>query len=392
MTGKEERTMKRLAIAATAAFLAAMQLSALTISKGEVKRGQWNLNVKEVFEAAKRDGAPMVLFLSRPSEACIYCTRLKKVMEGEAFRIWCEDRKPYLAYMNVKGKLDRKSFAAELLDTALKEQGEWNLKGYPQLIVTYTDPDGKVSRYAFMGRRGLMKVGKYQEVIEELLTALDKPLAGYLAAGEHKSIKDMMSATAKKVEVKVDGAGSVSIDPADGFLHDGGTVTAIATPNDGNVFYMWRDPDGEIASWNKRLVVKDDMKPGTYTAVFKDASTIKPPIVDFPAETQLVVRVDEPMRIRIPVSDESRPVLFSTDKDLPESLFLSGLGGLLWGSPDERGNYEIEVSVTGSDPAKTVVKRKITLVVKGETYGGEVSKPSEDVNSSSGDPDEGVSL
>ncbi len=384
--------MKRIALTAAAAFFAAMQLCAFTISKGDVKTGQWNVNVEEVFAAAKRDGVPMVLFLSRPSDACVYCTRLKKVMEGEAFRLWCEDRKPYLAYMNVKGKIDRNHFAAGLLDAALKDQGEWNLHGYPQMVVTYTDKEGKVSRYAFMGRRGLMKVGKFQETIEELLTALDKPLAGYLALGEHKTIKDMMSATAKRVETKVEGEGTVSMEPKDGLLHNGGNVTAIAKPAEGSVFYMWRDPDGEMAGWNTKLVVKDDMKCGMYTAVFRDAALVKPPIVDFPAETQLVVRVDEPMRIRIPVSDDSRPVTFTTDRDLPDGLFLSGLGGLLWGSPDDRGKYEIEVSVTGSDPAKTVVKRKITLVVKGESYGGEVSKPSEDPSGVSADPDEDASL
>ena len=251
----------------TFALLFALPAAALRVSRGAVRPGEWNLDFTNVLATARRESKPMVLL--HAGEGCLHCKRLDQAINGEAFRLWREDRAPLLAYVRDHSELS----SQEVVDQskAFIDGVSTNLPGYPYVCVCR--PKGnKMSVVAFCGRREEMErmgVEKSNLLVVEFMSALDRALRGTEGQVDKMPLGEIVKKATKQISVKIVGEGSVSMSPASGMLPEGGRVTMTAKPKKGYVFAGWWYPDGKkILRGGPKLMISGSMPAGCYEARF----------------------------------------------------------------------------------------------------------------------------
>jgi hypothetical protein len=343
----------------------------LNVSSGPVRPGEWNSNFSAVKAEAEKMHRPMVFFHAFPR--CVRCARLKKAMAGEAFKMWCEERRPFLAFVQEslrEGLSDDGKLAAAFVKEATASRIRTPIIG-----VYWPREDGNTNRFAFSASPGAMGVAKPEKpLIHEFMTALDQRLADYVASiPGHRTSSQILKASVRTVTCRADlnGAeGKIKMTPKDGILPEGGTVTLEAIPQKSSVFLDWRGPDGSCAGYDPKLEIAQRMPGGCYVGRFKRKSDCRPPIVLSPASTTLVARIGQPFTYKIEVAEESQPVVFdfqADEEDMSVDLSLGLRSGLLRFLAGEPTTNMVTVVILGSDDAHTrtnVILRLISESVR----------------------------
>lgn len=328
----------------------------LVVSSGPIRPGEWNVDFKGVLAKAESEQRPMVLMLV--GYGCQHCARLERSIAGEAFRLWREDRAPLMALVRDHSPLYSPETVQASIDFA---QGiKKKLKGYPYVCV-YWPQNGVTNRVAFCGRRGIMGGIKHKLLVMELMSALDRALGSRLTAGR-KALGAIVKASSVRIAVRAEGTGgTVAMTPASGLLPEGQKVDLVARPDAEHVFLDWRRPDGSLAGYSSRLSVLGGMPVGCYTARFKSLSQCLPPIILSPAETTLCVRVRDPIRYAVKVSEECRPVSFKVNPGLPVGLKLNPFSGVVSGDISFPYTNTLTIAVVGRDPQRTEKTIRLTI-------------------------------
>ena len=335
------------------------------VSSGPVRPGEWNVDFEGVLSKAEREQRPMVLLYSR--KGCRYCPRLEECLAGESFRLWRKDRAPFLAFIrdnslvrpsgNVKLAHDFVHMVRKTFNTTKD-----NFKGYPYVCV-YWPQGGITNGVVFTGRRGVMGGQTHNLLVMELMSALDLALGERLTTGR-KTLESIVSEATVQISARAEGTGgTVTMTPKDGLLPEGKRVQLVAKPEEGYAFIDWRKPDGSLASRASHLTVRGGMPIGCYTACFKSRSQCLPPVLLSPAETSLCVRVGEPVRYSIKVSEDCRPFSFQAKQQLPEWMDLNSITGIVFGTPESPGTNTVTIAVIGNDPQRTEQTVRLTFVV-----------------------------
>ena len=363
-----------------AAFALAFALpaSALTASKGPVRPGEWNLDFTNVLATARRDGKPMVLL--QVGEGCSYCKRLEQAIDGEAFRLWREDRAPLMAYVRNWSVLSSPEVVTESRNFI--DGISTNLPGYPYVCV-YLPKGGKTNSVAFSGRRKEMErmgVKKNKMLVVEFMSALDRALAGANGQGGKMPLSEIIKKSGRKVSVKAVGEGSVSMSPRSGALPEGGEVTMSAKPKQGNIFVGWWRPDGKACGWSPKLTVRGSMPAGCYEARFRHSDECRPPVVLHPPAATLNLRVWDVFKHPITVDESCRPVSFRVKGRLPAGVKLNQSSGVLSGRLLHRETNEVDIAVIGADPAKTEKRVKVTFLALAPRQGAKSIDDEEDLD------------
>ena len=236
----------------------------LVVSSGPIRPGEWNVDLKGVLAKAEREHYPMILV--HAGSGCRYCTRLEECMAGETFRLWREDRAPLMAFVREKSPL----YSPETVQASYDfVQGvNKDIEGVPYVCV-YWPQDGVTNSVAFCGRREFMGGKKSLLLVVQLMSALDRALGGWRAAGR-KTLESMVSATTVQISARAEGGGgTILMTPKSGLLFEGNQVELVACPKVGYAFVDWRYPDGSSAGQEPRLVVWGGMPIGCYTAHFR---------------------------------------------------------------------------------------------------------------------------
>lgn len=346
----------RASVVAALAVAAALPAAALTASSGPVAPGEWNGVFTNVTATAARDHRPMVFLFS--SQGCTFCARMKRALDGGAFRLWREDRAPLMAAVtaykdgtDADNVFQYKTFVTNVFGTSPE---------FPQLGVWWPKADGTTNAVIFSGRRGQMGVKSRKLLVEEAMAALDAALG--TEAGR-RTAADFVKAAGKRIAVAADGPGKALMNPKDGALPEGGTVALTAKAGAGAAFVSWRAPDGSLAGWSEALTVRGDMAEGRYTARFIRRADCVPPVLLSPASTSLCVRAHAKFRYAVKVDEACRPVKFSA-AGLPPGLKIGAATGVIAGVPGIAGTNDVTVTVAGNDPARTAVKVKLALEVQ----------------------------
>ena len=354
----------RFAIALT--LLAALpSLAAIKASSGPVKPGEWNADFNAVRAAAERERRPMVLV--HVGQRCLFCARLEKAMAGEAFRLWREDRAPYMALVRSKASDDQAEMPKKSYEFIKSISSE--VSTFPYVCVWWPK-DGSTNSVAFTGRREHLKVKAHHRLlVMDFMSVLDDAL-GYVPSEHpgHKTLPEILKAATVRISSKAEGGGNVAMKPASGVLPEGGTVALTAKPAKGNVFVCWKAPDGSVASWAKKLDVQGGMAAGCYVAQFRPNAECLPPTVLSPAATSICTRVYDQVKYAVKVADTSRPVTFRAKKRLPRGLKLNDVTGVLSGAPLLPGTNTIAIAVVGSDPARTEKTVSIRFEAAGRPF------------------------
>ena len=356
------RAVSMLAVMSCAVVAGAVEID---VSDGPVRPGEWNSNFAAVQAEADKTHRPMVFI--HASVRCGYCARLKKAISGEAFRQWREERQPLLAYVfeSSKGGIsDSGRLAIDFVNSYAT-----NTLKTPRVGIYWPRENGITNRLAFSGRTGLMKVVKPEKpLVLEFMTALDSALSDYVAGlPGHGTPKGILKDSIRTITCRADENGTngkISVKPKDGILPDGGTVTLEADPGKDSLFVDWHGPDGAIVGYEPTLNVSGCMPGGCYVGRFKRKADCRPPILLTPATTTLVVRIGSPIKYKIDVAEESKPVTFDfeDDQELPGDLRLNMHSGDLTIGADEPGTNIVKVVVVGSDSAHTRTNVQIRLV------------------------------
>ena len=340
-----------------------LSAAALSASRGPVRPGEWNLNFTNVLATAQRESKPMVLI--QVGEGCSYCKRLEKAIDGEAFRLWRQDRAPLMAYVRDMSAMSPPEVVAKSAEFV--ESISTNLVGYPYVCVYWPRGD-KTNRVAFCGRREEMErngAKKNKRLIVEFMSELDRALADEDGGRVGKmTISEIVKKSTRKVSVKAAGDGTVSMSPASGVLTDSGTVVMTAKPRKGNVFVGWWRPDGKACGWLPKLEVRGSMPAGCYQARFRPRADCQPPKVLSPESTTLNIRVFDMFKHAIRVDDACRPVSFRLKEkgSLPFAVNLNPSSGVLYGRLHNPVTNDVEIVVVGSDPARTEKTVKVSFV------------------------------
>ncbi len=342
------------------ALAGALPAVALTASSGPVRAGEWNLNFTNVLATAEREHRPMVLL--QVGRGCLHCARLEKAVSGGAFRLWQQDRAPLLAFVRDNG--DRSVPENLSRSTEWIEFGKKKMEGYPHVCVYWPRSDGMTNRTVFCARRGQMGVKKNRLLVAEFMSALDVALATNrnVRVGT-RSLRDILDSASKKVSVRAESGGTVSMKPSSGIMPEGKEVVLSAKPEEDWVFLDWLRPDGNLAGRGKVLRVTSAMPEGCYSARFKKLSDCVPPILLSPAETSLCVRIHTLFRYGVKVDDACRPVRFAPKRRLPQGLKLNPLTGVLAGYQYSIGTNTVDIAISGANPEHVTKTVRVTLVV-----------------------------
>ena len=365
----------RFALVALSLLVAPLSLAAVKVSTGPVKPGEWNADFEAVRAVAERERRPMVLV--HVGYRCLYCARLEKAMSGEAFRIWREDRAPYMAFVRSKASNDQSETPKKSYEFIKSVSSD--VTTFPHVCVHWVK-EGGTNSVAFTGRREYLKVKeRHKLLVMEFMSALDDAM-GYDPAEHpgHKTLPEILKAATVRISSKAEGAGGVAMKPASGVLPEGGTVTLTAKPVKGNVFVCWKAPDGSVASWAKKLEVQGGMAVGCYVAQFRPSAECLPPTVLSPAATSLCTRVYDHVKYAVKVSDACRPVTFRAKKRLPRGLKLNDVTGVLSGAPLLPGTNTVAIAVVGSDPAKTEKTVNVRIEAAGRPFSEDEEKEGKD--------------
>ena len=356
------RAVSLLAVMSCALVAGAVEFE---VSDGPVRPGEWNRSFAAVRAEADKTHRPMVFI--HASVRCTYCARLKKAISGEAFRQWREERQPLLAYVFESSRGEGSDSGRLAIDFV--NSYATNMLRTPRVGVYWPRDNGVTNHLAFSARPGQMKVANPEKpLVLEFMTALDTALADYVSAlPKHRTPKEILKDSIRTVTYKVNDAGAdgkVAMKPKDGILPDGGTVTLEAKQGKDALFVDWRGPDGTIVGYEPTLNVSGCMPGGCYVGRFKRKADCRPPILLTPASTTLVVRIGSPIKYKIDVAEESKPVTFdfADDQDLSVGLRLNLLSGDLAISADEVGTNTFNIVVSGSDSAHTRTNVQIRLV------------------------------
>lgn len=341
-------------------FAALPALAAVKVSTGPVKPGEWNADFAAVRAAAERERRPMVLL--HVGHRCLYCARLEKAISGEAFRLWREDRAPYMAFVRSKASNDQAEMPKKSYDfiTSIATKPP----SFPYVCV-YWPKEGSTNGVVFTGRREYLNVKEHHRLlVMDFMAALDDTL-GFAPAVHpgHKTLPEILKAATVRISSKAEGEGSVTMKPTSGMLPEGGTVALTAKPAKDSAFVCWKAPDGSVAGWAKKLEVQGGMGVGCYVAQFRPRAECLPPMVLSPATTSICTRVYDNVKYAVKVSDVCRPVTFRTKKRLPRGLKLNDVTGVLSGVPLLPGTNAIAIAIVGSDPARTEKTVSVRLEV-----------------------------
>ena len=328
----------------------------LVVSSGPIRPGEWNANFEGVLAKAEREQRPMVLL--HVGTGCRYCARLEACIAGETFRLWRKDRAPLMAFVRARSamtppEVEKKS--REFIRTVNKD-----VDAYPYVCV-YWPQAGVTNSVAFSGRRGQMGGREHKLLVMEFMSALDQALGSWQKE-RRQSLEALVKAAAGRVSVRAEGAGTIEMMPENGLLLEGKTVELSAYPDAGNVFLDWRRPDGTLASRSAQLNVRGGMPVGCYTARFKKRSQCLPPVLVSPAETTLCVRVLDPFKYVIKVTEASRPVRFKAKTRMPLMLKLDPIRGVVSGNPHFLGTNKVTLAAVGYDPKHTERTIQLTIV------------------------------
>ena len=341
------------------AFLAVLPVVAVNIriSHGPVALGEWNADLPAVLEVANREHRPMLLV--HTSEGCPLCSRLNRALDGEAFSHWQKDRKVLMAYVRTNGQDAEYKRTQDFIKSVVK-----GAAGFPYVCVFWPKSDGTTNSVVFAGRRGAMGTETKELFSEELMTALDQSIQGYLTKdSRHATIEQILANSTKKISCTKTGAeGSVSMRPDSGVLKEGGKVTLEASAASDSFFVGWQDPHGRFVEWNHRLVVSGRMPAGVYTARFRPKVGCPPPTL-LTVTTSLCVNVGQRFRFSVPVDPACRPVHFRAAKHLPRGLKLDRFTGELTGLFRKEGMENMTILVIGLDEAHTTKPYSVNLTI-----------------------------
>ncbi len=344
----------------------------LFVSCGPIRPGEWNTDFEGVLEKAEREQRPMVLLVV--GKGCTHCARLEKCISGEAFRLWREDRAPLMALIRDTATTNSADVVKKAVDFI--HAMEKNLKEYPFVGVYWPHPS-TTNQVAFCGRRGLMGRKKDKLLSVEFMSALDRALD--IRPGtesKYKTLRSIVTAATKRISVKAEGDGMVTMSPASGKLPEGKTVELKATARSGSAFVDWRRPDGSRAGWSYRLDIDGGMADGCYVARFRKRSDCTPPIVLSPTETTLCVHLLNRFRHAVRVDETSRPVRFHTKHPLPRGWSLHPETGVLTGTITDAGTNVVEIAIVGNDLKETTKNINVTIIGLPNDDDGKEDKPS----------------
>lgn len=137
--------------------------SALTVSKGEVKPGEWNSNYEKVKAYANAKHVPMVLFWA--SSGCSMCEKLEKAL-GQADFLDYQAKSGYV-YCFVKDNETVKAYARN------------STREYPYIVVYWDKGDGsKLIESRFTGRNGKMPSNEGSKLQVKFMNSVELALTG----------------------------------------------------------------------------------------------------------------------------------------------------------------------------------------------------------------------
>lgn len=320
----------------------------------EATPGVWCDDFTNALEVAKAAHRP-ILIVTAGTE-CSFCYRLNKCMNGTDFKTWREDRRIYMVHVNDKHPQYK---AAE----TFQRDGFRSVTGIPIVCVYWLKGDGTEVKQTFSGRRGTMPGIRHKFLQMELISALDKILADYIATlSQPKEILHSPDSKYFKHAV-AGGSGKITMDPASGELADerGAVVITAGADDPGCVFWGWTDPGGKTVAYARKLVIDSGMTEGTYTANYRKAADCKPPAFSVSKEP-VTARTGKKFRYRLEVDETTRPMTFSAE-GMPFGLSLDAEEGVFSGTLWREGCYNITVKAKGGDLAATQLARQFQLVV-----------------------------
>lgn len=250
-------------------FLSSLPCLAASSGTNSVKIGTWTYGFTEALQVSRTNHHPLLIMAK--AKDCPYCSRMEKALANPAFGSWARDAGLYLVRANLN-----ETNSSPVQAQAVKFIRESKFEGehsYPFIGVYWPREKGEEVRLAFPGRRGQMPGGQRSTFLEaELVNAVKTVLADYFKQGPAASVKPFGDYLVKKIQVKSEGPGTVSMNPANGEMKSKlATVHLTAVCNPGAVFKGWKGPDGRFQRQKApKLGVKYQMPGGVYTAVFEE--------------------------------------------------------------------------------------------------------------------------
>lgn len=239
--------------------------------------GGWAKSFPAALARARAERLPLLMVAS--SKNCDYCRRLLEVCEGDFFRTWAVTSGVVMVRTRV-GVPNAPSWQKEMLDF-MQVFNTVGLTSYPNVAVYWPRAEGGELGAFFIGRRHLMPGPPHASLAGEFVGSLELILADYFKARPaHLTLKALYAKTAKQVKIAKEGQGTVRMNPVNGMVKDGGSVTLTAKPSKGWTLMGWMGPDGKPVKFaplqsRAKLKVTYGMTAGTYTAIFRRKTSAK---------------------------------------------------------------------------------------------------------------------
>lgn len=250
-------------------LLASLRCLATPASTNVVEAGSWTYDFATALRLSRENHRPLMVLAK--AKDCPYCSRMSKALANPAFGAWARDANLYLVRANFY-ETNSSPVQAQAV-TFVRESRFEGEHSYPFIGVYWPrEREGEV-RVAFPGRRGQMPGGQRSTFLEaEAVAALKTVLKEYFLQGAAASVKPFGDYLVKRIQVRCEGPGAVSMQPESGLLKSKvASVHLTAVAASGSVFKGWKGPDGRFLRQRMpKLGVKYQMSAGVYTAVFEE--------------------------------------------------------------------------------------------------------------------------
>ena len=220
---------------------------------------------------ARAEKRPFVMVVEGSN--CMFCARLKGVLQTDVFKRWCDERGLLLS----EGRYHMTNSIpeeAELIRFVreIPREGKVYL---PRVGIYWPKPSGEEFMTVFCARRGKMPVPGTNSLIVQFANALDFLLDEYMKTLDNRTkMRDFLAAAPpRKFAVVCEDGGTVKMSPKSGLLSDD-TKTGIleCRAHRGWKFKGWYDPEGRFLSKLSWLSLTYFMPEGTYRAVLEKVS------------------------------------------------------------------------------------------------------------------------
>lgn len=220
---------------------------------------------------ARAEKRPFVMVVEGSN--CMFCARLKGVLQTDVFKRWCDERGLLLS----EGRYHMTNSIpeeAELIRFVreIPHEGKVYL---PRVGIYWPKPSGEEFTTVFCGRRGKMPVMGTDSLIVQFANALDFLLDEYMKTLDKRTkMRDFLAAAPpRKYAVVCEDGGTVKMSPKSGLLsNDTKSGVLNCRAHRGWKFKGWYDPEGRFLSKSTYLTLTYFMPEGTYRAVLEKVS------------------------------------------------------------------------------------------------------------------------